>query len=104
MIFIVSYILLKILIVIQEMDRNDAQADEVRKQQRIKNNDVKPKISRNAPKAPRNSKKTSNSETITESMDITTSSSTTTEVGKFFLSSSSETSMFVWFYFLCRYY
>ncbi|XP_023527823.1 DNA topoisomerase 2 isoform X4 [Cucurbita pepo subsp. pepo] len=65
---------------LDEMDRNDAQADEVRKQQRIKNNDVKPKISRNAPKAPRNSKKTSNSETITESMDITTSSSTTTEV------------------------
>ncbi|KAG6581568.1 DNA topoisomerase 2, partial [Cucurbita argyrosperma subsp. sororia] len=65
---------------LDEMDRNDAQADEVRKQQRIKNNDIKPKISRNAPKAPRNSKKTSNSETITESMDITTSSSTTTEV------------------------
>ncbi|XP_022982563.1 DNA topoisomerase 2 isoform X2 [Cucurbita maxima] len=65
---------------LDEMDRNDAQADEVRKQQRIKNNDIKPKISRNAPKAPRNSKKTSNSETITESMDIATSSSTTTEV------------------------
>ncbi|XP_022152632.1 DNA topoisomerase 2 isoform X2 [Momordica charantia] len=66
---------------LDEMDRNDAQAEEVRKQQRIKaNNDVKPKISRNAaPKAPRNSKKTINSETIAESMD-TTSSSTTMEV------------------------
>lgn len=89
-----------VLIVIQEMDRNDAQAMEIRKQQREKsNNDLKPKISRNAPKAPRNSKKTINAETVTESMDTTSSS--TTEVGKFFIPPSSETPLFVWFYFLC---
>ncbi|XP_038905935.1 DNA topoisomerase 2 [Benincasa hispida] len=65
---------------LDEMDNNDAQAMEARKKQRDKlNNDLKPKISRNAPKAPRNGKKTSNAEPVTESMD-TTFSSTTAEV------------------------
>lgn len=74
---------------------------ELRKQQRDKaNNDLKPKISRNAPKAPRNSKKTSNVETVTESMDTTYSS--TTEVGKFIIHPSSEAPLLgFWFYFLC---
>ena len=73
------------------MDRNDAQTMELRKQQREKANiDLKPKVSRNAPKAPRNSKKTSNVETVTESMD-TTYSSTTTEVGRFIIHPSSDT-------------